>query len=288
MFISWNKDKRKGFFAGFKRLGPVNKTLVYIALAGIIFAIVGFIKDASKADIEKISKRQDEIWEEVRPKQEDIAELDKLNRLNYDLMDAKIYFAIIADNARWYLPNGGDYASYNTLWELIKKKHEYKDFLMGEIIRINNALRASYSTVRKIPLCKHGKNIGNRCLEVETEKNFDVSNVLSQLSHPEYWISRAKSAYLLQYLTLGQMKKNSIGWEEVLGKLVGVFYSEILNEDCLLTKYMAWEAFRRHTCFADEDTLFNVDHAVMWWNDQSNRGQVLNALENGRISPFCK
>ena len=205
-----------------------------------------------------------------------------------DLGNIKAKIARLGDKTKWYLMDGGDYKSYHSLWEIMSQNDNSKGFARDELSRINDSLRLSYSSVAKIPLCKSGRNIGSRCLEVETKDDFRVSNVVSQLFHPTYWVSRAKSAYLLQFLTQEMMEKDSsVTWEKVLDSLDKVFAPSPDNKNNLLARYMAWEAFRKHTCFADENELFNAETTSKWWDNQDNRTKVLEALRKGEKSPFC-
>lgn len=208
---------------------------------------------------------------------------------DFSLIDKKIQIVILADETMWYQRNGGDYASYLKLWSLRDHKDFPQSFIEDQLQRVNSVLRLANSTVRRIPLCKHGKNIDNRCLEMETEEDFEVKNVVSQLSHPQYWVSRVKSAYLLHFLTPEKMQKSGISWETVLDALYVAFSgaNEIHKNDNLLVRYMAWESFRKYTCFADEKALLDIKKASEWWEDKANRQKVLNALESGQKSPFC-
>jgi len=254
--------------------------------------------DLLKSDFEELDKASREEWNKVRPKEKEFSEKSRKDNLvmqvgqdkkQIEYMGQKIAASVLADKARWYLDNGGDYESYYLLWEIMGQNDHVKEFIKNELIEINKSLRLSYSSVARVPLCKHGRNIGNRCLEVETKDDFSVSNVISQLFHPTYWVSRAKSAYLLQFLTQDMMKKdNSTAWKKVLGELYKSFAPSVENKNNLLTRYLAWEAFRKHTCFAKDDELFNAESTITWWENQENQSRTLEVLENGLASPFCE
>jgi hypothetical protein len=205
-------------------------------------------------------------------------------------MDEKIKIVILADQAMWYRSDGGDYASYQGLWSLKYQNHQLQSLVEDQLLRVNSILRLSYSTVARIPLCKNNRNIGNRCLEMETEEDFDVNNVVAQVSHPIYWVSRAKSAYLLHFLSIQMMKRDQVRWATVLDSLHAAFSgsTDMHRNNNLLIRYMAWESFREHTCFADANELFNASKASQWWQNEENKTKVLNALESGQRSPFCK
>lgn len=79
-------------------------------------------------------------------------------------------------------------------------------------------------------------------------------------------------------------------WEQILDFLQQAFSdsSDKRKYNNLWVRYMAWEAFRIHTCFGDENKLFDSRETSEWWKDGENRKKVLNALEAGRRSPFCR
>ena len=78
-----------------------------------------------------------------------------------------------------------------------------------------------------------------------------------------------------------------ITWEKVLDSLSKVFGNVVFNGENVLTRYMAWEAFRKITCFTDQSALFNVNDAVKWWAEPNHKNDVLNALNRGDRSPYC-
>ncbi len=296
------EDKRKGFWAGYKRLGPVQKSLAWLTIISVVVAIPSCYltsKSATKKDVQYVhqsvkdaQKANEEQWNEAR------SEIKKAkwpldgnwNLDSFGLMDQEIRIVILADQAVWYRSDGGDYASYQELWNLKHQNNPLHSFVEDQLLRINSVLRLSNSTVARIPLCKNNKNIGNRCLEVEMEADFDVNNVVAQVSHPTYWVSRAKAAYLLHFLTFQMMRRDQVSWAAVLDSLYASFSgsTDTHKNNNLLTRYMAWESFRKHTCFADENELFDSSKASEWWRDSENKKKVLTALDSGQKSPFCQ
>lgn len=279
--------------------GKKHIILFFIIFLFIFSRVVEHCTDtnpATKKDVQEAAQNfqrgNDKIWSEVRSEfKKDKWPLEgSWNLDRFDLIDQKIQIVILADQAMWYQSNGGDYTSYQKLWSLRGRNNFPQSFVEDQLQRVNSVLRLANSTVRRIPLCKHGRNIDNMCLEVETEEKFEVNNVVAQLSHPSYWVSRAKSAYLLHFLTPEMMQKSGISWETVLDALYAAFSgaNEIHKKNNLLIRYMAWESFRKHTCFADEKELFDVQKASVWWEDKGNRQKVLNALESRQKSPFCQ
>ncbi len=295
-------DKRKGFLAGYKKLGPVPKVMVWLAIIAVVVGILSYFlatKSATKKDVKEVQralKKGQQATDEVWPRL--ISEIKKgkwsldgnWNLDSFGLMDQKIRIVILADQAVWYRSDGGDYASYQELWNLKHQNNHVQSFVEDQLLRVNSVLRLSYSSVARIPLCKNNKNIGNRCLEVETEADFDVNNVVAQVSHPTYWVSRAKSAYLLHFLTFQMMRRDQVSWAAVLDSLHASFSgsTDTHKNNNLLTRYMAWESFRKHTCFVDENELFDSSKASEWWQDPENKKKVLTALDSGQKSPFCQ
>ncbi len=307
------QDKRKGFWAGYKKLGPVQKGLVWLAIVSVVLGIPSCFlatKSATKKDVKEaqqgLEEGQQKLQQTLEKGQETsdkmwgglISEIKKdkwpldgdWNLDAFGLMDEKIRIVILADQAIWYRFDGGDYASYQELWSLKHRNNPLQSFIEDQLLKINSVLRFSYSTVARIPLCKNNKNIGNRCLEVETEADFDVKNVVAQVSHPLYWVSRAKSAYLLHFLTFQMIRRDETSWADVLDSLYASFSgaTDTHKNNNVLTRYMAWESFRKHTCFADEEELFDGSRASEWWQDPENKKKVLTALESGQKSPFCQ
>jgi hypothetical protein len=239
-----------------------------------------------------IQQSNDKIWRRALSElKKDKWPLEGSWNLDYfGSVDQKIRIVVLADQAMWYQSNGGDYDSYQKLLSLRGQNNFPQSFVEDQLQRVNSVLRLANSTVSRVPLCKNNKNIGNTCLEVETEEDLEVNNVVAQLSHPSYWVSRAKSAYLLHFLTPEMIQKSGTSWGAVLDALYMVFSgaSEMHKNNNLLIRYMAWESFRKYTCFADENELFDVQKASAWWEDKGNRQKVLSALENGQKSPFCR
>lgn len=282
--------------------GKKHIILVLVLVFFIVNRVIGRYTDtnpATKKDVQEVTQSvkdgqqvNEELWNQARSEiKKDKWPLDgSWNLDSFDLMDQKIKIVLLADQAMWYQSNGGDYASYQELWDLKHRSNFPQSFVEDQLLRVNSVLRFANSTVRRIPLCKNNKNIDNMCLEVQTEADFEVGSVVSQLSHPLYWVSRAKSAYLLHFLTPEMIQKSGVSWETVLDALYEVFSGskEIHKDSNVLIRYMAWESFRKHTCFADEKALFDVPKTIAWWKQEGNRQKVLNALENGRHSPFCQ
>ena len=286
------------------RLPDGNKHIIWILVVVLLSVRTGFDYYTDKIDRMDSATKKD-IRQGVRDIQQDsreqwneaLSEIKKAkwpldgdwNPDNYDLMDQKMRVVIITDQSTWY-PDGGNYDSYQELWDLKHGNNPLQPFIEDQLRRVNSVLRLANSAVRRIPLCKNNRNIGNRCLEVETEADFDVNNVVAQMSHPLYWVSRAKSAYLLHFLTFEMMEKSGVSWKAVLEALYAAFAgtNEIHKDNNVLVRYMAWESFREHTCFADEKELFDVQKTIAWWKSEENRQKVLSALESGRRSPFCE
>lgn len=296
------QDKRKGFWAGYKKLGPVSKVLVWLAIISVFVGIPSCFlatKSATKKDVQELQQSlndaqqvSEQQWNEARSEiKKSKWPLDgNWNLDDFGLMDQKIRIVILADQTVWYQSAGGDYVSYQKLWDLRYQNDPLQPFVEDQLLRVNSILRLAYSTVARIPLCKNNKNEGNRCLEVETEEDFDVNNVVAQVSHPLYWVSRAKSAYLLHFLTFRMMQRDQASWVAVLDSLHASFsgLTDTHKNNNVLTRYMAWESFRHHTCFADEKELFDSSKASEWWQNKENKEKVLNALESGHKSPFCQ
>ena len=211
-----------------------------------------------------------------------------------NVIQNKLQISQLSDRCMWFREDGGDYSSYEELREFLQNK-QFSDFAQKQLVRVNNSFLFSYPKVEKIPICKSGKNIGNRCLEQEKKENFDIKNVVTHLEHPSFWTSRVKAAYLLNYLNSDMLKDykakdSKYNWEYVLNALYKAF-SESDDKSLynnLLTRYMAWESFRNHTCYAEKGVLLDVQSATDWWANQDHKQKVLNALKDGKKSPFCE
>ncbi|OGX06643.1 MAG: hypothetical protein A2Z88_07935 [Omnitrophica WOR_2 bacterium GWA2_47_8] len=207
----------------------------------------------------------------------------------FDSLTKMMQVSQMADHSMWYLPDGGDYNSYNELLKLLNDRR-LSDFTMSQLVRVNLNFRFSERSVRDIPLCKMGKNAGDGCRpeNQETPENQEIKDVLSQLNHPSFYTTRTKAAYLLGRLTQQQILKQNISWEEVLNSLKQAFSEkvELSRYNNLIVRYYAWDAFRIHTCFGDNNSIFNPDETLEWWN--KNKPEIINALNKGEKSPFCK
>jgi len=280
--------------------GKKHVFLFFIAFWLIINPIVKFYTHTNTATKQDIQDSQEAVETHSEMILNDaVAELKKEKwslESSWDLndfqeVDQKIKMALLVDQSMWY-HNGGNYASYEELWSLNRRDNPLRQDVRDQILHVNSVLQLAKAAVRRFPLCKLHTNfgpLGNICGEVETESDFDVSNVVSQVPHFSYWTSRAKSVYLLHFLTLDMMRESGVSWEVVLDTLYAAFSGsdERYKDNNLLVRYMAWESFREHTCFAGGKELFDISKASAWWKQEGNRQKVLNALENGQKPPFC-
>ena len=140
-------------------------------------------------------------------------------------------------------------------------------------------------SVKSIPLCKPHVN----CAQIETEQFETVANIYSQRKH-DFWVTRAKVAYLLRFTTDERIRKTNevsdqkFDWEKIITSLIDRMASE---EEYLIVSKTALDSFRMlvpnfrevspSPTKENPVTVFDFDKAIEYW--KANKTSILKNLE---------
>ncbi len=219
-------DKRKGLWAGYKKLGPVQRFLFCITVVGILLSVVFYFFPIST------------------PSELEIAQL--------------------ADRALWRgTQNCGDRTSYSRLVSMARKTRniELKNTISEHIERIKQAYKSSTLELT-MPTQVAVFKLHIKPYELEPTQGFQAKNVVDHLRYPEC-SSRAKAAFLLRNIE-SATDKDSVDKKEILERLIFIIKSDssLLVSKLALDRYSQFTDFSPTDIFDFQGAInhWNKDH----------------------------
>ena len=187
--------------------------------------------------------------------------------------------------------DGKDKSFYNNLLREKKVSTDpvEKGILESQIRSFRLNYLATEDSVKRIPLCKFHVDCalpGNQ----ETEQSEIIDGIYKQKTH-SYWVTRAKVAYLLRFVTNERIKKTNevsdekINWEKIMVSLFDRMASE---EEQLIVSKTALDSFRilvpdfwevsPAPTMKNPETIFDFNKAIEYWN--KNKVNIIERLNS--------
>ena len=166
------------------------------------------------------------------------------------------------------------------------------EFFKMLIRQVQEDYIAAENIVRNLPLCKADLKIA--CSEDETEGSTDTfGNILWQFIHQDFWISRARAAYLLRFLKNDKIEKSNkrggyqINWKNILSSLIKSIADSkehlLVSKTALDTFRVLVPEFQKISPIPTEDkpnTVFDFNQAIDYW--QKNKDKIIATKEMGQ------